>query len=124
VAGEARRPLLAQSGGFHLTISAVLAEQPLPGMAAYDASKAALSRAGRSLARELRRQGTTVIDARPPHTETGLASRTIFGSPRRLPVGLDPQMVAERLVRAIEVGESEVGPVRSRRIGCNLSTDP
>ena len=101
-------PLLATSGGFLLMISAVLAEQPLPGMAAYSASKAALSSAGRSLARELRRQGITVIDARPPHTETGLASRAIHGSPPRLPSGLDPERVAERLIRAIEVDEFEV----------------
>ena len=101
-------PLLAESKGFLLMISAVLAEQPLPGMAAYGASKAALSSAARSLARELRRQRITVIDARPPHTETGLASRAIHGSPPHLPVGLDPELVAERIVRAIEGGESEV----------------
>jgi cyclic-di-GMP-binding biofilm dispersal mediator protein len=101
-------PLLASSRGFLVMISAVLAEQPLAGMAAYGASKAALSSAGRSLARELRRQGITVIDARPPHTETGLASRALHGSPPRLPVGLDPETVAERLVRAIEAGETDL----------------
>ena len=101
-------PLLAESRGFLLMISAVLAEQPLPGMAAYGASKAALSSATRSLTRELRRQGVTVIDARPPHTETGLASRAIHGSPPRLPTGLDPGAVAARLVQAIESGESEI----------------
>ena len=101
-------PLLAQSSGFLLLISAVLAEQPLPGLAAYGASKAALSSTGRSLARELRRRGITVIDARPPHTETGLPSRAIHGSPPRLPVGLDPEIVVQRMIRAIEVGETEI----------------
>ena len=101
-------PLLAESSGFLLMISAVLAEQPLAGMAAYGASKAALSSTGRALTRELRRQGITVIDARPPHTETGLASRALSGPPPRLPTGLQPELVAERLVRAIEAGESEV----------------
>ena len=101
-------PLLADSHGFMVLISAVLAEQPLAGMAAYGASKAALSSAGRSLARELRRQGITVTDARPPHTDTGLASRAIGGTPPRLPAGLDPRWVAERIVRAIEAGEAEV----------------
>jgi len=101
-------PLLAASRGFLLLVSAVLAEQPLPGLAAYGASKAALSSAGRSMARELRRQGITVIDARPPHTETGLATRAISGAAPVLPTGLDPAVVAERLVRAIELGEREV----------------
>lgn len=101
-------PLLAESRGFLVLISAVLAEQPLAGMAAYGASKAALSSASRSLARELRRQGIAVTDARPPHTETGLASRAIAGSPPRLPVGLDPGLVAERIIRAIEAGELEL----------------
>jgi NAD(P)-dependent dehydrogenase (short-subunit alcohol dehydrogenase family) len=101
-------PMLAESRGFLLMISAVLAEQPLAGMAAYGASKAALSSAGRSLTRELRRQGITVTDVRPPHTETGLATRAIGGTPPRLPVGLDPATVAERIVRAIEDGEQEV----------------
>jgi len=101
-------PLLAGSKGFLLSISAVLAEQPMAGMAAYGASKAALSSAGRSLFRELRRQGIAVTDARPPHTETGLSSRAISGSPPPLPSGLDPGRVAERLVLAIESGESEL----------------
>ena len=101
-------PLLAGSKGFLLSISAVLAEQPMAGMAAYGASKAALSSAGRSLFRELRRQGIAVTDARPPHTETGLASRAICGSAPPLPSGLDPGRVAERLVLAIESGESEL----------------
>ncbi len=101
-------PLLAESRGFLVMISAVLAEQPLPGMAAYGASKAALSSATRSVARELRRQRITVVDARPPHTETGLATRAICGTPPQLPVGLDPEVVAERIVLAIESGETEV----------------
>jgi len=101
-------PLLAESSGFLLLISAVLAEQPLAGMASYGASKAALSSAAAALFRELRRQGIAVTDARPPHTETGLASHALSGSAPRLPIGLDPELVAERLVRAVEAGESEV----------------
>lgn len=101
-------PLLAASRGFLLMISAVLAEQPLPGLAAYGASKAAVSSAARAMARELRRQGITVIDARPPHTESGLAGRAISGTAPPLPPGLDPQVVAERLIRAVEAGEREL----------------
>lgn len=101
-------PTLAETGGFLVHVSAVVAEQPLPGMAAYSASKAALTAADRALARELRRKGVAVIDVRPPHTETGLAGRPISGSAPKLPAGLDPLAVAARVVEAIEAGESEV----------------
>jgi hypothetical protein len=51
----------------------------------------------------------SVIDARPPHTETGLADRPLAGTAPRLPRGLEPADVARRIVAAIEAGESEVG---------------
>lgn len=101
-------PMLIESRGFLLNISAVVAEQPLAGMAAYAASKAALTAAGRALARELRRAGVQVIDARPPHTETGLAGRPLAGTAPRLRPGLRPGDVAGRLVAAVEAGEAEV----------------
>jgi short-subunit dehydrogenase len=101
-------PALAATKGFIANVSAVVADAPLPGMAAYAASKAALSAADRALARELRRDGITVIDLRPPHTETGLATRPIAGEAPRLPVGLDPAAVAARIVAAIEAGETDV----------------
>jgi cyclic-di-GMP-binding biofilm dispersal mediator protein len=43
-----------------------------------------------------------LVDARPPHTETGLANRPIAGEPPTLPPGLGPEQVAARLVQAIE----------------------
>ena len=49
-----------------------------------------------------------MIDARPPHTETGLAGRPIVGTAPPLPRGLDPQAVAERIVAAIERNEREI----------------
>lgn len=101
-------PLLAESGGFLCTISAVVAETPLPGMSAYAASKAAMTAADTALARELRRMNVSVIDARPPHTETGLATRPLAGQAPRLPQGLAPEAVALRIVQAIEDGQSEV----------------
>jgi cyclic-di-GMP-binding biofilm dispersal mediator protein len=101
-------PLLAESKGFLVQISAVVAEQPLPGMAVYSATKAALTAADRALTRELRRSGIVVCDVRPPHTETGLASRPLTGTAPRLPTGLAPQAVAARIVTAIEQGETEV----------------
>ena len=51
----------------------------------------------------------TVIDVRPPPTETGLADRPLAGTAPRLPRGLEPAAVARRIVQAIEDGESDVG---------------
>ena len=101
-------PALTESRGFITNISAVVAEQPLAGMAAYAASKAALTAVDRALTRELRTAGITVTDARPPHTETGLADRPISGTAPRLREGLRPEDVARRIVTAIIVGEREI----------------
>ena len=101
-------PALTESRGFIANISAVVAEQPRAGMAAYAASKAALTAADRALTRELRAAGITVTDARPPHTETGLADRPISGIAPRLREGLRPEDVARRIVAAIIVGEREI----------------
>jgi short-subunit dehydrogenase len=101
-------PALTETRGFIANISAVVAEQPLAGMAAYAASKAALTAADRALARELRSAGISVTDARPPHTETGLADRPISGTAPRLKEGLQPDAVAHRIVAAIIAGEREI----------------
>ncbi len=104
-------PLLATSKGFVLNISAVVAETPLPSMVAYSASKAGLTAADAGLTREFRRLGITVCDARPPHTETGLASRSISGEAPRFPQGLTADHVASVMMQAIETGLTEVPSV-------------
>lgn len=101
-------PLLQESEGFVVQISGMVAEQPMPGLSVYAATKAALAAADVALARELRRVKVRVIDAKPPHTETGLARRAIFGVSPPLPEGLAPETVAERIVHAIESGEKSV----------------
>ncbi len=88
-------------GGVIVNISGVIAEQNLPGMAAYGASKAAVRSFGEALAREARRRRVRVVDARPPHTETGLAERPIEGRAPRMPRGLDPAAVAAAIGDAI-----------------------
>ena len=93
---------------FVVNISAVVAEQPQPGMAAYSASKAALAAYDAAAARELRREGIRLIDARPPHTETGLADRPLAGTAPRLPTGLAADAVAQRIVDAIHLGEKDL----------------
>lgn len=100
----------AAGGGspFVVHISAVVAETPMPGMAGYSASKAGLAAFDQAAARELRRSRIRLIDARPPHTETGLADRPLFGTAPRLPTGLDPDAVAARIVTAVVDGETDL----------------
>ncbi|MFM8302722.1 MAG: SDR family NAD(P)-dependent oxidoreductase [Actinomycetota bacterium] len=100
-------PQLVANQGVVANLSAVVAEQPLPGMAAYAASKAALTAADVALARELRRKGVRVLDVRPPHTETGLATRALAGEPPRLPEGLDPELVASVIVDAMDAERTD-----------------
>jgi len=99
---------LIADGGFFLNISGVVATQPVAGMAAYSASKSAAWSAMSAVARELRRRQIDVIDARPPHTETGLATRAIAGVAPKMPVGLTPDAVAARIVTAIVGGERDL----------------
>ena len=101
-------PALQESRGFLVNLSAVLAERPMAGMAAYSASKAALTAADRALAKELRRAGVDVVDVRPPHTETGLATRPLAGQAPRLPRGLEPSLVADAVLDAVEGGRGEL----------------
>lgn len=103
-------PLLEESQGFVLQVSAVVAERPMPRMVAYSASKAALSAVATALRTELRRTRVDVYDVRPPHTETGLANRPLAGEAPGLPAGKDPADVARRIVEALVAGEQDLGP--------------
>ena len=95
-------PLLQESRGTVVQISAVVAEHPLPGLVTYSATKAALTAADVALTRELRRSGVRVLDVRPPHTETGLAGRPLHGTAPRLPNGLAPAFVARTIADALD----------------------
>lgn len=93
---------------FVMSISGVVAERAFPGMAAYVASKTAHSAWLKSLRMEVRRPLVRVIDARPGHTETGLAGRAVFGQAPAMPTGMTPGHVADVIVAAI-TGEAS-GP--------------
>lgn len=97
-----------EPGGAIVNISGVIAEQNLPGMAAYGASKAAVRAFDEALSREARRAKVRVIDARPPHTETGLADRPIEGQAPRMPEGLSPSVVAVAVCDALEDGTTDL----------------
>ena len=60
-----------------------------------------------ALAREARRGKVRVIDARPPHTETGLAGRAIEGQAPRMPEGLSSETVAKRRQLSVSAESSD-----------------
>ena len=99
---------LSETQGFFVNISGVVATTPMPGMSAYSASKAAAAAASASIRREWRRSKILVVDAQPPHTETGLATRPIAGAAPSMPQGLAAETVAERIVTAIESGDTDL----------------
>jgi cyclic-di-GMP-binding biofilm dispersal mediator protein len=93
---------------FIVNISGVVAETPMAGLAAYSASKAAFFAFNQAISRELRRDGIRVIDARPGHTETGLAGRAIGGVAPAFPTGMSADQVSDRIVKAIVEDEKDL----------------
>ena len=93
---------------FIVNISGVVAETPMAGLAAYSASKAAFFAFNQAISRELRRDGIRVIDARPGHTETGLAGRAIGGVAPAFPPGMSAEQVSDRIVKAIMEDEKDL----------------
>ena len=97
---------LIRPGGNLTVVSGAVVDMPTLGMSTYTATKAGLSGFAAVIRRELRPRKIAVLEVRPPHTETGLASHPVFGSAPTLPTGLDPSDVAERIIEAIESGSS------------------
>jgi len=94
--------------GFLVSFTGVAADMPIIGMGAYCASKAAAKTAMAVAARELRREKIRVIDVRAPHSETGLVDRALEGAAPKMPEGLDPQLVVDRVLDAIAGGEKDL----------------
>jgi NAD(P)-dependent dehydrogenase (short-subunit alcohol dehydrogenase family) len=99
---------VAGNAPFVLSISGVIAESPMAGLAAYSASKTALLGYAQAATRELRRASIRWIDARPGHTETGLATRAIFGQAPAFGAGLEPAAVVARMIEAIKNDEKDL----------------
>jgi cyclic-di-GMP-binding biofilm dispersal mediator protein len=99
-----------RDGGTIVFVTGAVVDFTTVGMAAYTAAKAGLSASCAVLRRELRQRKINVLDARPPHTETGLADRAIFGAAPKMKEGLQPAIVADRIVQAITQDESELSP--------------
>lgn len=100
-------PRLEEGGGIAV-LSAVLADAPMAGMAAYSASKAGVSAYLSALRREVRRHGVSVLDVRPPHMETGLAQRALDGTPPKLPTGHDVEELVALVVEGISTDAREL----------------
>lgn len=91
-------------GSFVSSITGVVAEKVFPGMSAYTASKTAHSAFLSSMALEWRRDKIQITEARPGHTETGLATRAVFGQAPAFPQGMTPERVVGVLLAGIENG--------------------
>lgn len=106
---SALAPIIGKSGdGFIVTLSGMIAETPMAGLSAYSASKAALHAFSVAAGREFRRLGVRMIDARPGHTESGLATRAVFGEAPNFGAGLTTDAVAARIVAAIVDDEKDL----------------
>ena len=106
---SALSPTVGKSGdGFVVTLSGMIAETPMAGLSAYSASKAALHAFSVAAGREFRRLGVRFIDARPGHTESGLATRALFGEEPNFGAGLTTDGVAARIVAAILNDEKDL----------------
>jgi len=98
----------AKRDPFVVTISGVVAESPMAGLAAYSASKAGLAAFVASAGKEYRRSGIRLLDARPGHTGTDLSTHPVAGTAPAFGAALDPDAVAARIVRAIIDGDKDL----------------
>lgn len=89
-------------------LSAVVADFPTAGMAAYSASKAALTAYLAAARRELRRDGITVLDVRPPHLDTPFSQRALAGAPPKLPAPGDPDELVTAIIAAVRDDKREL----------------
>lgn len=106
-----------EDGGCVIALSAVVAEHPTAGMAAYSASKAALSAYLAALRRERRRDGLVVLDVRPSHLDTGFETRALAGEPPALPTAGDHRDVVAAIVEAMREGRRELAyDLRAREL--------
>ena len=87
---------------FVVGITGVVVEQTFPGMSTYSASKNALSSFLQSIDKEWRRYKIKSLDVRLGHTETGLATRPLFGMAPNMPTGHTPENAVEVIISAIK----------------------
>lgn len=106
-----------EDGGLIAALSAIVADHPTAGMAAYSASKAALSAYLAALRREVRRDGVTVVDVRPPHLDTDFSEHPLAGTAPELPDAHSAAALAGEVVDAIAAAKREIAwDLKERRL--------
>ncbi len=93
---------------FVVSISGVIAENPMAGLAAYSSSKTAMHGFAIAAAKELKKLGIRWLDARPGHTDSGLAGRAIFGTAPNFGSGMQVEHVVSRIIQAIKADEKDL----------------
>ena len=93
---------------FIVSISGVIAESPIAGLSAYSSSKTAMHGFAVAAAKELKKLGIRWLDARPGHTDSGLASRAVFGQAPNFGTGMQVPAVVGRIMRAIIDDEKDL----------------
>jgi len=98
--------MLARGEGFIINVGSVAGFQPVPLMAMYAATKAALLSLSRALAEEVRGSGVHVVAVCPGTTRTRFFARA--GMPRwdEFGAGHDPAVVARAGLRALAKGRT------------------
>ena len=101
-------PLLVldkETQSFVAALTGVVSEKVFPGMSSYTVSKTAHASYLATITQEFRRDKIQVTDAKPGHTETGLASRAIFGTAPAFPEGMTAAHVVTVLLNGIKEGK-------------------
>ena len=104
---SALHPLLVldkETPSFVAALTGVVSEKVFPGMSSYTVSKTAHASYLATITQEFRRDKIQVTDAKPGHTETGLASRAIFGTAPAFPEGMTAAHVVTVLLNGIKEG--------------------
>lgn len=100
----------ARGSGTLVGIASLAGRRGLPGNGAYCASKAGLIRYLESLRAEERASGLDVLTVTPGYLRTALTAGNAFAMPGLL----EPEVAAQRIVRAIEHGRSQLDlPLRT-----------
>ncbi|MFJ7954689.1 SDR family NAD(P)-dependent oxidoreductase [Streptomyces sp. NPDC096319] len=90
-------PVLGAAGSVAVVTGAIV-DRPMRGTADYAAAKTALAAWLGVVRREQRGRGTSVLDVRLPHLDTGFADRAVVGSAPSLPPGADAATEVDRLL--------------------------
>lgn len=108
---SALHPLLVldkETESFVAAFTGVVSEKVFPGMSSYTVSKTAHASYLATITQEFRRDKIQVTDAKPGHTETGLASRAIFGTAPAFPEGMTASHVVTVLLNGIKEGKAVI----------------